>query len=117
MDWASLDLEHAMVFAFGTNGSLLTYTTTRDIQLVYFDGYSANKHAGVVDTQDLLIWGEPGRSGRNAEHRHTVTEDMSRLVDGCAWTKDHGIDGFFRMEFDLYVHPPFYVQRSLTCVY
>ncbi|KAI0732198.1 hypothetical protein C8Q72DRAFT_882636 [Fomitopsis betulina] len=100
MDWASLDLDHAMMFAFGINGSLLTYRTTRDIQLVYFDGCSANKHAGVVDTQDLLIWGEPGRRGHNEDLEHQVAEDMCRLVDGCAWAKDHGVDGFFRMEFD-----------------
>lgn len=104
MDWASFDLDHAMMFAFGINGSLLTYTTTRDIQLVYFDGCSANKLAGVVDTQDLLIWGEPGRRGRKPEDR--LMEDMHRLRDGCAWAKEHGIDGFLRMEFDLYVHSP-----------
>lgn len=112
MDWASLDLDHAMMFAFGINGSLLTYRTTRDIQLVYFDGCSANKYAGVVDTQDLLIWGEPGRRGHNADRRYA--EDMGRLVDGCAWAKDRGIDGFLRMQFDLYVYPLFYALRLLT---
>ncbi|EPT00657.1 hypothetical protein FOMPIDRAFT_1049431 [Fomitopsis schrenkii] len=99
MDWASLDLDHALMFAFGINGSLLTYTATRDIQLVYFDGCSANKHAGVVDTQDLLIWGEPGR-GRGDNAKDRLAEDMSRLPAGCAWAKDHGVDGFLRMEFD-----------------
>ncbi|KZT65017.1 hypothetical protein DAEQUDRAFT_697780 [Daedalea quercina L-15889] len=98
MDWMALDAEHAMIFTFGANGTLFTYTTTRDIQLVYFDGCSGNDVPGVIDTQDLLIWGEPGRRGHRSED--WMAEEVDRLVDGCAWAKQHGIDGFLRMEFD-----------------
>ncbi|TFY61827.1 hypothetical protein EVJ58_g4266 [Rhodofomes roseus] len=63
MDWIAFDPEHAMMFAFGRNGTLLTYTATRDLQLVYFDGCSGNKLGGVIDTQDILIWGAPRAEG------------------------------------------------------
>jgi len=100
MDWIAFDLEHSMMFAFGKNGTLLTYIATRDLQLVYFDGCSGNKYGGVGDTQDILISGEPGRTGKpGSPWRH----ELDRIVDGCAWAKQYGIDGFLRMEFDFEV--------------
>ncbi|KAH9839790.1 uncharacterized protein C8Q71DRAFT_855099 [Rhodofomes roseus] len=91
MDWIAFDPEHAMLFAFGMNGTLQTYITTRDLQLVYFDGSSGNARGGTVDTQDILFWGEPGKREKH---------ELDRLVDGCTWAKQYGMDGILRMEFD-----------------
>ncbi|EPT01162.1 hypothetical protein FOMPIDRAFT_1079614, partial [Fomitopsis schrenkii] len=56
-DWLAFDPEHSQTFLRGQNGTLFTFTTTRELTLIYFDGCSANKRGGVTDTQDVLIWG------------------------------------------------------------
>ncbi|TFY61245.1 hypothetical protein EVJ58_g4634 [Rhodofomes roseus] len=94
-DWIAFDPEHSEHFAWGDNGTLFTFATTRDLKLVYFDGCSANKAAGVVDTQDILIWGDLGHTAGN-EHGG----EHERLIDGCEWAKEYGVDGFVRMEMD-----------------
>ena len=79
--WAFLTLGSVYVEAYGT---LFTFLTTRDLRLVYFDGGSANKFGGAVDTQlwrggvrparrlawragpvrqDVRVCGSPGRLG------------------------------------------------------
>ena len=78
---------------------MFTFATTRDLKLVYFDGCSADKAEGVDDTQDILIWGKLGNSaGRGPGQGEHV-----RLVDACEWAKEFDVDGFIRMEMDLYV--------------
>ncbi|KAH9839776.1 uncharacterized protein C8Q71DRAFT_462177 [Rhodofomes roseus] len=94
-DWIAFDPEHSEHFAWGENGTLFTFATTRDLKLVYFDGCSANKAEGVVDTQDILIWGDLGHTAGN-EHGG----EHERLIDGCEWAKEYGVDGFVRMEMD-----------------
>ncbi|KZT65013.1 hypothetical protein DAEQUDRAFT_759566 [Daedalea quercina L-15889] len=94
-DWIALDPEHSQGFARGDNGTHFTFATTRDLKLVYFDGCSANKAEGVVDTQDVLIWGEVGHNGAN-EH----SGERARMTDACEWGKEYGVDGFVRMEMD-----------------
>ncbi|KZT66128.1 hypothetical protein DAEQUDRAFT_696085 [Daedalea quercina L-15889] len=95
-DWIAFDPEHSQVFARGDNGTLFTFATTRDLKLVYFDGCSGNKATGVVDTQDILIWGELGRNAG----REPGPGEHDRLADACEWGKDFGVDGFVRMEAD-----------------
>ncbi|EPT00683.1 hypothetical protein FOMPIDRAFT_128037 [Fomitopsis schrenkii] len=93
-DWVAFDPEHAAIFAWGVNGTVYTFAATRDLTLLYFDGCSANKVDGVVDTQDILFWGK-------LLHKHTEWwGEMERLEVGCVWARQHGIDGFIRMEFD-----------------
>ena len=97
-DWIAFDPEHAAIFAWGHNGTVYTFAATRDLTLLYFDGCSANKVDGVVDTQDLLFWGK-------LLHKHRDWwGEMERMKDGCTWAGRHGIDGFIRMEFDLCVY-------------
>ncbi|KZT65012.1 hypothetical protein DAEQUDRAFT_731863 [Daedalea quercina L-15889] len=93
-DWIAFDPEHSQFFARGDNATLFTFATTRDLKLVYFDGCSANKAVGADDTQDVLIWGEPGK-----EHGGGRSE-RARLADACEWGKEFGVDGFVRMEAD-----------------
>ena len=99
-DWIAFDPEHSQVFARGDNGTLFTFATTRDLKLVYFDGCSADKAEGVDDTQDILIWGklgsDAGRSPGPGRGEHV------RLVDACEWASEFDVDGFIRMEMDLY---------------
>lgn len=87
------------MFARGDNGTLFTFATTRDLKLVYFDGCSADKAEGVDDTQDILIWGKLGHDAGRGPGRG----EQVRLVDACEWAKEFDVDGFIRMEMDLYV--------------
>ncbi|KZT04746.1 uncharacterized protein LAESUDRAFT_784406 [Laetiporus sulphureus 93-53] len=96
MDWTSVDPEHSIVFTTGENGTLFTFCTTRKLDLLYFDGCSANHAGGVVDAQDVLIYGEVPHE---AEWGGMASE-WQRLADMCAWGKQYNIDGFIRMQFD-----------------
>jgi hypothetical protein len=68
----------------------MSFVTTRRLRLVYFDGSSAAKlwNSGVMDTQDLLFWGnfDSERLGREKE----------RIETACKWGKPFGLDGFVR---------------------
>ena len=97
-DWIAFAPEHAAIFSWGDNGALYTFAAARDLTLLYFDGCSANKVDGVVDTQDLLFW------GKLLHKRKDQWGEMERMEDGCMWAGQHGIDGFIRMEFDLCVY-------------
>ena len=101
MDWLAFDPEHSQTFLRGQNGTLFTFSTTRELSLIYFDGGSATKRGGATDTQDVLIWGEVGH-GREPWRSDP---ELDRIADACAWGRRYGIDGFVRMEYDLYVSP------------
>ncbi|KZT04743.1 uncharacterized protein LAESUDRAFT_682226 [Laetiporus sulphureus 93-53] len=94
MDWTSVDPEHSIWFSVGENGTLFTFSTTRELKLLYFDGCSATKEGGVVDTQDVLIYGEVPHE----EHWGGIASEWRRLADMCAWGKQYDIDGFIRMQ-------------------
>ncbi|KZT01204.1 uncharacterized protein LAESUDRAFT_489044 [Laetiporus sulphureus 93-53] len=96
MDWIALDSEHSQGFARGNNGTLFTFSAARELKLVYFDGCSGNKMAGVIDTQHLLVWGE-------IEHKYNSTGmfgERELIVEACKWGEEYGIDGFVRMEIN-----------------
>lgn len=97
MDWIAFDPEHSIMFARGPYGygTVYTFVTTRELNLVYFDGASANKVPGVVDSQDLLFWGNISDPD--------YTRDIERIAAACEWGKEYGIDGYLRMEFNLCV--------------
>ena len=89
LDWLATDPEHSFIFCWG-KCHLYTYVTTRPLRLAYFDGSSAAKVAssGVMDTQDIVIWGK-------------VRPDMGRAEDIriqelCKWGKRFKLDGFVR---------------------
>jgi hypothetical protein len=64
--------------------------------MAYFDGSSARKmDDGPLDVQDVLIWGTP-RPDKRRNHEERIT-----LL--CNWGQQFGLDGFVRMEPDLYV--------------
>lgn len=75
------------------DGFLYTYITTRELNLVYFDGASGNKIDATADTQDILFLGRL--------QAPTPENDAARIHEGCEWGREYGIDGFIRMEFDL----------------
>ncbi|KAH9839820.1 uncharacterized protein C8Q71DRAFT_744328 [Rhodofomes roseus] len=94
-DWLALDPEHSHVFAAGANGTLFTYSTAREINLLFFDGASGNKFGGTVDTQDVLFWGEVDYD----PHDEWFAE-VARFQRMCEWGKQYGIDGIARMQLD-----------------
>jgi len=72
-----------------------TYVTTRDLQLVHFDGSSASKLAsGSMDVIDLLIWDEFDE-GR-------VWDEYPRIKALCEWGERWGIDGYIRCDSLMY---------------
>jgi len=66
----------------------LTMVTTRPLKLLYFDGSSAAKMEGPLDSQDLLAWREirPDR----------ILEERERLEKLCEWASRYELDGFVR---------------------
>ncbi|KAK6991914.1 hypothetical protein R3P38DRAFT_3091410 [Favolaschia claudopus] len=105
-EWTASDPEHSLLFAGDSNATtgtlagryLLTFATTRPLNILYFDGSSAVKlrdsknYGGTTDTQDLLVWGrvDPSR---------WVDEDQ-RIHDLCEWGREFGLDAYVRMEMD-----------------
>ncbi|KAG9314907.1 hypothetical protein JVU11DRAFT_4015 [Chiua virens] len=97
-EWVSLDAEHAFFFCHDLTHYPsqercwhVTFVTTRPINIVYFDGYSAAKMGfGTLDTQDLLAWGE--------SVEENVWDEAGRIGRLCEWATNLGIDGLVRME-------------------
>jgi len=68
---------------------LITLTTTRSLNLLYFDGNSAaNMKGGSLDSQDLLLWGEV--------KEEWIFRERERINGLCEWGKKYGLDGFVR---------------------
>ncbi|KAI0060145.1 hypothetical protein BV25DRAFT_986342 [Artomyces pyxidatus] len=96
LEWVALDFEHAYLFCRQGPCYVVSFITTRDLRLAYFDGSSAIKWGnGTLDTQDMLTWGEP-LSGR-------CTDEIQRIKNLCAWGKTFGLDGFVRMSYNFEV--------------
>ena len=94
-EWLAFDFEHAHLFCRGECW-LLSVVTTRDLRLVYFDGSSAAKtRTGSMDSQDIFIWGYV--------REEKIFSERERIIELCQWGKQHGIDGFVRMEMHLCV--------------
>ncbi|KAG9313482.1 hypothetical protein JVU11DRAFT_5807 [Chiua virens] len=94
-EWLATSPEHAYFFCqdelvepIGQECRLFTLATTRPLKVVYFDGQSAARVPyGTLDTQDLIILGEP----------LPETDDWERAGRLCDWGNDFGLDGFVRM--------------------
>ena len=101
-EWLAMDPEHSYQFcgqiifppappeSAMTNDNCwhLTMVTTRPLNLLYFDGSSAAKMEGPLDSQDLLAWGEirPDK----------ILEERERLDRLCEWANRYELDGFVR---------------------
>jgi hypothetical protein len=71
---------------------LYTYTATRPLRALYFNGFFAAKTLeGTLDLQDILL------SGEVEDWRHP-RDDYDRGVSLCEWGKEFGIEGFVREE-------------------
>ncbi|TFY61839.1 hypothetical protein EVJ58_g4259 [Rhodofomes roseus] len=97
MDWLAFDPEHSRIFARGENGTLFTFSSTRELKLLYFDGCSANNLGSVKDAQDILVWGEVNHGPRDPWDWQS---QVDRINETCAWGRPYGVDGYIRMEFD-----------------
>ncbi|KIM81237.1 hypothetical protein PILCRDRAFT_505623 [Piloderma croceum F 1598] len=98
MQWFGFDAEHSYNFGGGWRSPpmghrvLYTYTATRPLRALYFDGFSAAKTPeGTLDSQDILLYGEV----EDWRHPH---DDYDRGALLCEWGKEFGIEGFVREE-------------------
>jgi hypothetical protein len=99
LDWLAFDFEHSYLFC-REDCYVMSYMTTRPLQLVYLDGASASKLPdGPMDVQDIVIWGRP--------RPDNVFHAQERITAMCKWGARLGLDGFVRMEMHLYVSKPF----------
>lgn len=95
-EWTAMDPEHSIFFVHGNgSGWLLTLAATRPLKVLYFDGSSATKlPGGSMDTQDIVVWGEP--------RPERLFDERDRIDDLCTWGKEFGIDGFARLDVILH---------------
>ncbi|KII87870.1 hypothetical protein PLICRDRAFT_42393 [Plicaturopsis crispa FD-325 SS-3] len=91
-EWFALDAEHSFIFSWKRHQTLWTYTATRPLRVLYFDGFSAAKtDDGTQDVQDVLAYGDANKGPGGMA-------DYARAKILCAWAKEHSIDGFVREE-------------------
>ncbi|VDB88239.1 unnamed protein product [Peniophora sp. CBMAI 1063] len=96
-DWLAFDSEHGYLFARWRGGHILTFATTRELRMLYFDGSSGTKvEDGSSDTQELLMFGDV--KGRRKED--PWEDEDERIETLCRWARQRGLDGFVRMEID-----------------
>lgn len=93
-DWLGFDFEVGYLYC-GNPCRVATYVATRDLRVLYFDGFSAAKvaNSSYLETQDLLAWG-------SIRHERIPWEPQ-RLRALCDWGREFGIDGFVRMQWEL----------------
>ncbi|TFK26769.1 hypothetical protein FA15DRAFT_686237 [Coprinopsis marcescibilis] len=93
-EWVALDPELSYMFCRaveeGKGCYHLTLSTTRPLNLLYFDGNSAAKLHGCMDAQDLIVWGDV-----DPDRLFKEDERINRL---CEWGKQYKLDGFLRMQ-------------------
>lgn len=98
-DWVAMNPEESTFFCMGPaeNGCWhLTLVMTRPLKVLYFDGSSAAKlDSGTMDTQDVLTWGK-GLLDK-------TWMEQERIAALCEWGNQYRVDGFIRMEMDLYL--------------
>ncbi|KAJ8582871.1 hypothetical protein M405DRAFT_867487 [Rhizopogon salebrosus TDB-379] len=98
-EWTATDPEHSILFCRGSPDTgcwHLTLAATRPLKVLYFDGTSAaNTRDGTLDSQDIIAWGEL--------RPDWWTREQQRIEDLCKWGAPYAIDGYVRMEMDLYV--------------
>jgi hypothetical protein len=101
-EWLATDPEHAHLFCReitpDTGCWLLTVAAVRPLNVLYFDGSSAAKMYGAMDTQDLFTYGNAVDSSERV-----YSGEAQRIQWFCNWIKEegHDLDGIVRMEPDL----------------
>ncbi|KAG1756847.1 uncharacterized protein EDB91DRAFT_1325751 [Suillus paluster] len=92
--WVAMEPDHSMLLCHGdvkTGCWHATFTVTRPMKVLYFDGSSAAKlPEGTMDTQDLVAWSEM--------KPEWVDNEWLRIKDLCKWGQKYGVNGFVRME-------------------
>ena len=85
LDWLATDPEHSLIFR-RSECYLYTYVTIRALRLAYFDGSSAAKVGsfGVMDTQDIVIWGKVRPDMSHSEHIHI--QELCKWGESLNWT-------------------------------
>ncbi|EFI27973.1 hypothetical protein CC1G_14465 [Coprinopsis cinerea okayama7 len=100
-EWVATDPEHAYLFCREMQDDqgcwMLTFAVTRPLKVLYFDGSSAAKMPGAMDSQDLIVWGEV------KDEFLRLFDEKSRIEGLCEWGRKYGLDGFLRMEPDFEV--------------
>lgn len=102
-EWLATDPEHAHLFCReltpNTGCYLLTLAPVRPLNVLYFDGSSAAKMYGAMDTQELFT------HGNVVDTSERVYDEPQRIKWFCDWIQEKGydLDGIVRMEPDLYV--------------
>ena len=93
-EWLGFDPEVGYLYC-GNPCRVATFAATRDLKVLYFDGFSAAKvpNSSYFETQDLLSWG--------SIHHERVSWEPQRLKALCEWGQEFGIDGFVRMQWEL----------------
>jgi len=95
LDWLAFDFELSYHFC-RTDCYVTSYMTLRPLHLLYLDGASASKvQDGALDVQDILIWGKPSPD--------KFFDEWERIQLMCEWGIQFGLDGFVRMQAQLYV--------------
>lgn len=88
-EWLAMDPDHSFFFC-NSECHLMTFVATREIRLVYFDGYSAAKiNTGTIDTQNILARGR-------VEQDQDPWDEVLQLEELCGWGERYQIDGFVR---------------------
>lgn len=75
--------------------TLFTFTSTKTLRILHFDGFSAVKmpNSGALQVQNILAWGNV--SDLESDGMYGEWERVRLL---CPWAKQFGIGGFTRLE-------------------
>ncbi|KII87871.1 hypothetical protein PLICRDRAFT_699365 [Plicaturopsis crispa FD-325 SS-3] len=95
-EWFAFDAEHSYIFSWMERAlethTMWTFTATRPLRVLYFDGFSAAKsNGGTLDLQDVIAYGDANKGPGG-------WLDIGRAKGLCEWAKQYGIEGFVREE-------------------
>lgn len=77
---------------------LLTYRATRPARILYFDGMSAARGPGWLDSQHMFIFGMSPNGSKDI----AWWDDYGRAAKLCDWATSRHVEGFVRMNAGLY---------------
>ncbi|CUS12694.1 unnamed protein product [Tuber aestivum] len=118
MEWLAFDPEMSYgIFAARKKPLFLnTYSSTRELKVLYFDGGSAVLCPSKTDAQDVILHGkvhgreawcpedsvdgehDGGGDGDDGRDRRPVAYDYTRARELCEWGSGIGVEGFVRMD-------------------
>jgi len=87
---------------------LNTYSATRELKIVYFDGGSAVLSPGGTDAQDVILHGkvhtrdaQPLNDNDGDDKKGPIWYEYKRAKELCEWGGKFGVEGFVRMNSGL----------------